>query len=53
MPIKPKNWFFRNIYLELPMRKEFHVHIFDIQNPEEVQNGKKPHLKDIGPYVFL
>lgn len=42
----------RKMYLSLPFPLEFHLHIFDIQNPEEVQYGGKPQLTDIGPYVF-
>ncbi|XP_031623145.1 sensory neuron membrane protein 1-like [Contarinia nasturtii] len=51
MPINPKT-ISRRMYTKLPFPLEFHIHIFDLQNPEEVQNGGKPHFKDIGPYVF-
>lgn len=42
----------RKMFLEVPFPLEFHAHVFHIENPEEVQNGSKPQLKDIGPYVF-
>lgn len=42
----------RKMYLELPFPLVFNAYIFNILNPEEVQNGGKPHLEEIGPYVF-
>lgn len=51
MPIKPGS-ISRGMFLNLPFPLEFHCHIFNISNPNEVQNGEKPELEDIGPYVF-
>lgn len=53
----PKQWpirrsLSRKMYLELPFPLVFNAFIFNILNPEEVQNGGKPHLEEIGPYVF-
>lgn len=42
----------RELYMKAPFPMEFHIHIFNITNPDEVMKGAKPHLKDIGPYVY-
>lgn len=42
----------REMYMKAPFPMEFHIHIFNITNPDEVMRGEKPHLKDVGPYVY-
>lgn len=42
----------RWIYMNLPFPLTLKIYIFDVLNKEEVQNGGKPILKQIGPYVF-
>ncbi|XP_068628131.1 sensory neuron membrane protein 2-like [Battus philenor] len=37
---------------KMPMAMTFKVYIFNISNPEEVINGEKPRLAEIGPYVY-
>ncbi|XP_032512160.2 sensory neuron membrane protein 2-like [Danaus plexippus] len=36
----------------LPMPLSFKVYIFTVTNTENVNNGEKPVLKEIGPYVY-
>lgn len=35
-----------------PFPLKFNVYIFAINNPEEVQNGGNPVVREIGPYVY-
>ncbi|CAG4987867.1 unnamed protein product [Parnassius apollo] len=37
---------------KLPMPLTFKVYIFNVTNPDEVINGEKPNLAEIGPYVY-
>lgn len=47
-----ENCYERRTYETFPFPLTFKVYIFDILNKDEVQNGGKPHLKEIGPYAF-
>lgn len=40
------------IWRKAPFPLKFKVYIFNIMNPDEVQNGGKPILKEKGPYVY-
>lgn len=42
----------RDMYDALPFPLIFKVYFFDVLNPDEVMDGKKPKLQEIGPYVF-
>lgn len=42
----------RDMYDYLPFPLIFKVYLFHVDNPDEVQAGGKPHLRELGPYVF-
>ncbi|CAH1124067.1 unnamed protein product [Ceutorhynchus assimilis] len=42
----------RQIYLKIPFPLDFKIYLFNVTNPEAVQNGAKPILKEIGPYWY-
>lgn len=42
----------RRVYTNPSFPLTFSVYLFDVLNKDEVQNGGKPHYKEIGPYVF-
>lgn len=39
-------------WLKLPMPLDFKVYIFNVTNVEDVNQGEKPILNEIGPYVY-
>nr|XP_015834959.1 PREDICTED: sensory neuron membrane protein 1-like isoform X1 [Tribolium castaneum] len=49
--LKPGNEV-RDFYIKLPIPLDFRVYFFNISNPEEVKQGEKPILKQIGPYCY-
>ncbi|KAJ3662446.1 hypothetical protein Zmor_006796 [Zophobas morio] len=42
----------RKFYLKIPIPLDFRVYFFNITNPEEVQKGQTPVVKEIGPYCY-
>lgn len=42
----------RNMYDRLPFPLIVKIYLFHVENPDEVMNGAKPRLQEIGPYVF-
>lgn len=42
----------RELYAKVPFAIDFKIYMFNILNREEVANGGKPKLQEIGPYVF-
>ncbi|CAH2063819.1 unnamed protein product, partial [Iphiclides podalirius] len=37
---------------KLPMPLTFKIYLFNVSNPEDVNNGEKPKVTEIGPYVY-
>jgi len=37
---------------KLPVPLNFNVYLFNVTNPDEVQNGANPVVQEIGPYVY-
>lgn len=40
------------MYEKVPFGLDFKVHIFNITNPQEIMQGGRPRVKDIGPFYF-
>nr|QRF70963.1 sensory neuron membrane protein [Semiothisa cinerearia] len=39
-------------WLKMPMPMDFKVYLFNVTNTDEVNEGEKPKLQEIGPYVY-
>lgn len=37
---------------KFPLAIQFKVYLFNVTNPEEVQNGANPVVQEVGPYVY-
>ncbi|XP_045774231.1 indole-3-acetaldehyde oxidase-like [Maniola jurtina] len=42
----------RQMWEKIPFALDFKVYLFNYTNPEEIQNGALPIVKEIGPYYF-
>ncbi|KAJ6635575.1 Sensory neuron membrane protein 1 [Pseudolycoriella hygida] len=42
----------RELYTKVPFPIDFKMYLFNITNKDEVTNGGKPRVQEIGPYVF-
>ncbi|ALC41584.1 Snmp1 [Drosophila busckii] len=42
----------RQIWEKLPFPMTFKVYVFNVTNVQEIQNGGKPALQEVGPFVF-
>ncbi|XP_037942188.1 sensory neuron membrane protein 1-like [Teleopsis dalmanni] len=42
----------RKLWEQFPIAINFSIYVFNLTNPEETQNGGKPILQEIGPFVF-
>lgn len=42
----------REMYDALPFPLIFKIYLFNVLNPDDVMNGGKPKLEEVGPYVF-
>ncbi|KAJ8971697.1 hypothetical protein NQ317_014680 [Molorchus minor] len=42
----------RRIYLKMPIPLDFRIYFFNVSNPMDVQEGKIPILKEVGPYCY-
>jgi hypothetical protein len=37
---------------KLPVALNFNIYLFNVTNPDDVQNGANPVVQEIGPYVY-
>ncbi|KNC20910.1 hypothetical protein FF38_00324 [Lucilia cuprina] len=42
----------RQMWEKFPIPVMFSIYVFNITNPQDVENGAKPKLKETGPFVF-
>ncbi|CAO1440533.1 unnamed protein product [Diamesa serratosioi] len=42
----------RPLFDKIPFPLDFKVYLFNITNPDDVVKGAKPHLQEVGPYIF-
>lgn len=42
----------RKMWEKFPIAVNFSIYVFNLTNPDEVQNGGKPHVQEVGPFVF-
>lgn len=42
----------RKMWQKIPFALDFKIYLFNYTNPEEVQKGATPVVKEIGPYFF-
>ncbi|XP_050300236.1 sensory neuron membrane protein 1-like [Anthonomus grandis grandis] len=42
----------RAVYLKLPFPLNFKLYFFNVTNPQEIQNGEKPIVNEVGPYWY-
>jgi len=40
------------IWRKLPLPLSFNIYVFNVTNPDEVQNGSNPVVQEVGPYVY-
>nr|ALV87596.1 sensory neuron membrane protein 1 [Drosicha corpulenta] len=42
----------RTAWAKFPISLDFKIYLFNVTNPEEVENGGKPIMQQVGPYFF-
>lgn len=42
----------RDIWGRLPFSFDFSIYLFNVTNPDDIAKGDKPHLHEVGPYVY-
>ncbi|XP_063708646.1 sensory neuron membrane protein 1-like [Culicoides brevitarsis] len=42
----------RDMFVKTPFALTFKVYMFNVKNPDEAQNGGRPIVEQVGPYIF-
>ena len=42
----------RDIWGKFPFSMDYSIYMFNISNPEEIKNGAKPIVNQVGPYIY-
>lgn len=42
----------RALWSKIPFEIDFKIYLFNVTNPDEIKNGAKPILREVGPYFF-
>jgi hypothetical protein len=49
--LKPGNEI-RDMWSHFPLPLDFKVYLFNVTNADEIQEGKKPKLQEVGPFFY-
>lgn len=49
--LKPGNEI-RDMWSQFPFPLDFKVYLFNVTNMDEIQEGKKPKLQEVGPFFY-
>ena len=47
-----QGWMMREVWGKLPFSIEFCFYLFNVTNPDDIANGEKPIVQEIGPFVY-
>lgn len=42
----------RDMWSVVPFPLDFKVYMFNITNPDEIKEGKKPRVQEVGPFFY-
>lgn len=42
----------RGLWSKLPWPLDFKIYLFNVTNAEEIEEGKKPKLQEVGPFFY-
>ncbi|XP_072748130.1 sensory neuron membrane protein 1-like [Anoplolepis gracilipes] len=49
--LKPGNMI-RDLWTTFPMPLEFKIYMFNVTNPDEIEQGQKPKVQEVGPFFY-
>ncbi|XP_058792641.1 sensory neuron membrane protein 1-like [Phymastichus coffea] len=47
-----KGWRMRDLWTKLPFPLHFNFYFFNVTNPDEIDKGEKPILREVGPFSY-
>lgn len=42
----------RELWTTIPFALDFRIYLFNVTNPEGIQNGEYPIVNEVGPYYY-